>query len=162
MIFAHYRLATYTSSCVIATTVRIYYFLQLAPVTDNMVLKMKSPETAEGKGSQSVICCMFLILLVISDAATLWIHIECSASIITACLPILVPVVTKMKALTSSLANSFSRMTNSKASTASQSSDSFDVKSPKLSGNYEKNSSYDLGARDTSGQIKATTVVSVT
>ena len=88
----------------------------------------------------------------------MWVHIECSASIITACLPTLVPFFTKMKTITMSIGSGWTRFTRSKASQASRSDDSLDLKSFNLS---KKGSETELEAEKPDGQIRATTVVSV-
>lgn len=99
-----------------------------------------------------------LISLVAVDASIMWVHIECSASIITACLPTLVPFFTKMKTITTSIGSGWTRFTRSKASTTGRSENSLDLKSFDLS---KRNSSTELEADKPNPQIHATTVISV-
>ncbi|MCJ1417612.1 hypothetical protein MMC32_003956 [Xylographa parallela] len=90
--------------CVISSAVRLYYARYLDVVADSLVFIMQNPEAAT----------------YITNSATLWSHIECSVSIITACLPTLVPVVKNFQvvghAMRSWLSKSFSRRSGSGSS----------------------------------------------
>ncbi|CAF9904934.1 MAG: hypothetical protein GOMPHAMPRED_002991 [Gomphillus americanus] len=127
--------------CVVSTCVRLYYFILVPPTKDPAYI-VAFPEDAT----------------VAVDASIMWVHIECSASIITACLPTLVPFFTKMKTITTSIGSGWTRFTRSKASTTGRSENSLDLKSFDLS---KRNSSTELEADKPNPQIHATTVISV-
>lgn len=97
----HFQLICSLSSCVVSSAVRLYYARYLAVVADSLVFIMQNPEAAT----------------YITNSATLWSHIECSVSIITACLPTLVPVVKNFQVvghtMRSWLSKSFSRRSGS-------------------------------------------------